>query len=603
MREIDYFTEKKLVEMFSYGNRGVLSFYNNSVYIPSFIKDIFKDYNRESVIQGYKGHEVDGSTGDSEKLEAKYGLQEVRFWMGWTKHALWSPITGWPSFAVGRLFGATQWKSCYFDEITGQFLSQEKGEAARRLNELGNEHHQAGRYEQALVYYQNAYLNNSGNSHEVKTIYNNGIIKARAELDAIELKGEADTAFSEGRYADAKVKYQAAYNKSAVAREKDKYTAGLAKAQVEIEDQTLRNEAEADYIAGRYVNAKRNADQAVVRSAVQARKNEYATIANKAQLEITAKAAFEQAERLYSSGDYDGALNKYREAHTTSRVIAVKNTYNNGITKARAELDAIVLKGEGDTAFNEGRYADAKAKYQAAHTKSTVVREKEKYTAGITRAEVEIEARLAEARGDSIVAAANESLLEGLKEALAEYRQASERSMIKENKDRCLGKVEDLELMITIKESEEQFRQDQDSREQIELSTVIIKSLQEFEEELTKKVIEESRKTYSHELYRKGLDHKERGDEEYDAEDEGAAHEEYRSALGKFKEAIKCGKPEGIITALRELREAFSNLDVEEDVSDTDRVLDELGGVITFSTKSNIEDSLEVLGSGNFEED
>jgi hypothetical protein len=187
--------------------------------------------------------------------------------------------------------------------------------------------------------------------------------------------------------------------------------------------------------------------------------------------------------------------------------------------------------------------------------------------------------------------------LEGLKEALAEYRQASERSMIKENKDRCLGKVEDLELMITIKESEEQFRQDQDSREQIELSTVIIKSLQEFEEELTKKVIEESRKTYSHELYRKGLDHKERGDEEYDAEDEGAAHEEYRSALGKFKEAIKCGKPEGIITALRELREAFSNLDAEEDVSDTDRVLDELGGGVPVVTDIQTQNPVDqILG-------
>ena len=85
---------------------------------------------------------------------------------------------------------------------------------------------------------------------------------------------------------------------------------------------------------------------------------------------------------------------------------------------------------------------------------------------------------MSEERGDSIVADGD------LKEALAEYRQASERSMIKETKDRCLGKVEDLEFIIAIHES----RQERERREKIELEAVIIRSLEEFEEELIKKL-------------------------------------------------------------------------------------------------------------------
>ena len=478
-------------------------------------------------------------------------------------------------------------KTTYNNGITKARAEIEAASAFEQAERL----YSSGDYDGALNKYREAH--STSRVIAVKTTYNNGITKTRAELDAIALKGEGDTAFNEGRYVAAKSKADRAVARSAVQARKNECAAIANKAQTEITAKAAFEQAERLYSSGDYDGALNKYREAHSTSRVIAVKTTYNNGITKARAEIEAASAFEQAERLYSSGDYDGALNKYREAHSTSRVIAVKTTYNNGITKTRAELDAIALKGEGDTAFNEGRYGDAKAKYQAAHTKSTVVREKEKYTAGITRAEVEIEARLAEESGDSIVAAANESLLEELKEALAEYRQASERSMIKENKDRCLGKVEDLELMITIKESEEQFRQEQDSREQIELSTVIIKSLQEFEEELTKKVIEESRKTYSHELYRKGLDHKERGDEEYAAEDEGAAHEEYRKALGKFKEAIKCGKPEGIITALRELREAFSNLDAKEDVLDTDRVLHELGGGIPVVTENPVD---QILG-------
>jgi tetratricopeptide (TPR) repeat protein len=452
--------------------------------------------------------------------------------------------------------------------LWGQKLEKEGNAATNQVTKKE-------KFEAARLKFEEAERTTTDQSN--KTIYRNN--------QAIMLNKIGDILFDSGDYTGAVEKFGAAYAKCSSGYSSEQtFRANRDKAQAEIDALTLKGQAETDFTAGRYADAKAKADQAFAKSTVQIRKSECTSIATKAQTEITARAAFEQAERLYSSGDYDGALNKYREAHTTSRVIAVKTIYNNGIIKARAEIEAASAFEQAERLYSSGDYDGALSKYREAHTTSRVIAVKTIYNNGITKAEVEIESRLAEERGDNIVAAANELSLEKLREALAEYRQASERTIIKENKDRCLGKVEDLELMITIKESEEQFRQDQDRREQIELDTVFIRSLKEFEEELIKKVIEESRKTYSHELCRQGLDHKERGDEEYDAEDEGAAHSEYRNAYDRYKEAMQYGKPEGIRSAFQVLREAFSKLNARKEVSDIDIVLDELGGSVPVVT-------------------
>jgi tetratricopeptide (TPR) repeat protein len=470
--------------------------------------------------------------------------------------------------------------------LWGQKLEKEGNAATNQVTKKE-------KFEAARLKFEEAERTTTDQSN--KTIYRNN--------QAIMLNKIGDILFDSGDYTGAVEKFGAAYAKCSSGYSSEQtFRANRDKAQAEIDALTLKGQAETDFTAGRYADAKAKADQAFAKSTVQIRKSECTSIATKAQTEITARAAFEQAERLYSSGDYDGALNKYREAHTTSRVIAVKTIYNNGIIKARAEIEAASAFEQAERLYSSGDYDGALSKYREAHTTSRVIAVKTIYNNGITKAEVEIESRLAEERGDNIVAAANELSLEKLREALAEYRQASERTIIKENKDRCLGKVEDLELMITIKESEEQFRQDQDRREQIELDTVFIRSLKEFEEELIKKVIEESRKTYSHELCRQGLDHKERGDEEYDAEDEGAAHSEYRNAYDRYKEAMQYGKPEGIRSAFQVLREAFSKLNARKEVSDIDIVLDELGGSVPVVTDiqtqnpSDYEQGPNILG-------
>jgi tetratricopeptide (TPR) repeat protein len=469
------------------------------------------------------------------------------------------------------------------------------------LNKIGDILFDSGDYTGAVEKFGAAYAKCSSGYSSEQTFRANRD-KAQAEIDALTLKGQAETDFTAGRYADAKAKADQAFAKSTVQIRKSECTSIATKAQTEITARAAFEQAERLYSSGDYDGALNKYREAHTTSRVIAVKTIYNNGIIKARAEIEAASAFEQAERLYSSGDYDGALNKYREAHTTSRVIAVKTIYNNGIIKARAEIEAASAFEQAERLYSSGDYDGALSKYREAHTTSRVIAVKTIYNNGITKAEVEIESRLAEERGDNIVAAANELSLEKLREALAEYRQASERTIIKENKDRCLGKVEDLELMITIKESEEQFRQDQDRREQIELDTVFIRSLKEFEEELIKKVIEESRKTYSHELCRQGLDHKERGDEEYDAEDEGAAHSEYRNAYDRYKEAMQYGKPEGIRSAFQVLREAFSKLNARKEVSDIDIVLDELGGSVPVVTDiqtqnpSDYEQGPNILG-------
>ena len=210
-------------------SKGNLVDFGNS--LPSHIRVKFADsmggvtiLDRDStnVVQGYRGPKNNGSSGDSEYLGPSNGLQEVKFWFGVSKHLNWVPIAGWIVYAAGRAAGDTAWHSIYFDSNTGECLSHDKNKAASRLNDIGNDHYQATRYEQALEYYQHAYLNNSGNSH------NDAVYKANRANTLIQLGryedsiAEADSALRlDGNYNCAKDIKATALNKQGCALDQE----------------------------------------------------------------------------------------------------------------------------------------------------------------------------------------------------------------------------------------------------------------------------------------------------------------------------------------------------------------------------------------------
>ena len=69
----------------------------------------------EIVLQGYRGPHANGSSGDSEKLDACYGLQEVKYWYGKSKMINFLPIIGNVAYALSRTVHDTSWHSIYFD--------------------------------------------------------------------------------------------------------------------------------------------------------------------------------------------------------------------------------------------------------------------------------------------------------------------------------------------------------------------------------------------------------------------------------------------------------------------------------------------------------
>jgi tetratricopeptide (TPR) repeat protein len=491
---------------FSKGN--LIDFYNS---LPVHIRAKFVDsiggmsvLDRDvtNVVQGYRGPRNNGSSGDSKYLGSSNGLQEVKFWFGVSKHLNWVPIVGSIVYGIARAAGDTAWHSLYFDSNTGECLSHDKNEAAQRLNEIGNEHHQAGRYEQALEYYQNAYLNNRGNSHNdavYKANRANTLIQFGRYEDSI---AEADTAlrldsgydwakntkaraysawasklWDEKKYIESAAKYKLAYETCTSGYEHEQlYRNNWHNSQAEAYNQEghrlkgLDNrfqEAISEYeraynecpdVEGVYRNnrkiyqnnkaqafnawgmqleqegkesrnteikkqrfeaARLKFEEAERATTDQSNKDIYknnqalmlSKIGNvlfdngdysgavdkygaayskctnsyserqtfldnqrKAQTEITAKAAFEQAERLYSSGDYDGALNKYREAIDLTSDAARRAIYKNaqanslGLWGKQLEQEG---KESGNTEIKKQRFEAARLKFEEAERVTT----------------------------------------------------------------------------------------------------------------------------------------------------------------------------------------------------------------------------------------
>lgn len=172
MRDIDYFTKDKMQ------NKGTFNF---NKHLPYRLEKIFRHALRDRNL-------IDDSTSEMKHYDRSEsnGLTAIRIKTGMDNNVAWIPITGWIAIAASAAL-EDYCHPVYFDTNTGECLGTDKNKAASRLNDIGNDHYQAVRYEQALEYYQHAYLNNSGNSHN----------------DAVYKANRANTLIQLGRYEDS----------------------------------------------------------------------------------------------------------------------------------------------------------------------------------------------------------------------------------------------------------------------------------------------------------------------------------------------------------------------------------------------------------------
>lgn len=149
-----------------------------------------------NVLQGYRGGNGNGSSGDSKVLNLSNGLQEVCYWWGASKHLNWIPILGTVLFVGCRVAGDTDWHRMYFDNEIKQCLSHKKAEAVRNSIKLVI----SIIITKAIQYYHSAYLNIP------KDIYKNN------EAEALNQQGVV--LWNQGKYRDTSKKFKAAYEKA-----------------------------------------------------------------------------------------------------------------------------------------------------------------------------------------------------------------------------------------------------------------------------------------------------------------------------------------------------------------------------------------------------
>ncbi|WP_341792345.1 hypothetical protein [Rickettsia endosymbiont of Gonocerus acuteangulatus] len=349
---------------------------------------------------------------------------------------------------AGKITNVSKWCSLYFDSKTGECLSHNKEVAASKLNEIGRQLFDNGKFSEAKEYFSNAYTHSSNKANY--DVYKDNINKAKAETDAINLNSQGDNLFNQGRYHEAHNKYQEAYDKSQITKEKNKYALYKDKAKTELNAIGLKELGDVEFNAGRYDSAKVKYQEAHDKSQITKEKNKYALYKDKAKTELNAIGLKELGDVEFNAGRYDSAKVKYQEAHDKSQITKEKNKYALYKDKAKTELNAIGLKELGDVEFNAGRYDSAKDKYQQACNKSSVVVNKTTYTNCISKAQVELDAQSAYQCGKMLFSQGKYS------DALKEYQVAHGSSKIMNVKSTYNNEISKVKVEISAKQLYEQ---------------------------------------------------------------------------------------------------------------------------------------------------
>ena len=125
MNDIDYFSEKRLNDV------TLGTFYRN---LPFRLREfVDPTWDVTFVLQGYRGPRrlCDGSSGDSKSIGSTNGIQTVKFRHATSKLALIAPTI----FVAGRLLLDNDWQTLYFEEESGELLSNNLERAKEILQE------------------------------------------------------------------------------------------------------------------------------------------------------------------------------------------------------------------------------------------------------------------------------------------------------------------------------------------------------------------------------------------------------------------------------------------------------------------------------------
>ncbi|WP_425361699.1 hypothetical protein [Candidatus Tisiphia endosymbiont of Mystacides longicornis] len=326
-------------------------------------------------------------------------------------------------------------KSQVSNQYNKYSASREKAKTeieAINLNSQGDILFNQGKYNEAQNKYQAAYDKSQVSNQYNK--YSASREKAKTEIEAINLNSQGDILFNQGKYNEAQNKYQAAYDKSQVSNQYNKYSANRHKARAELEAIELNYQGDDLFNQGKYNKAQSKYQEAYNKSQVNEQRNKYENNNKKVQVELNALNSYQHGEKLFSEGKYSEALKEYQTAYGSSKVIKEKSTYNNGMIKARAEINAKQLYEKGEVLYSAGNYVEAKMKYNEAVHASNVNKDHYHRT-GVKKAQAELDAGKLNDEGNTLFTSGD------FTEAKDKYQQAYNISEVAKKNDGILGRL------------------------------------------------------------------------------------------------------------------------------------------------------------------
>jgi tetratricopeptide (TPR) repeat protein len=298
LTDISYFTEHRMDE-------------NNSkdfvAALPRPLKTQFSKYLTEGhirlpnhVLQGYKS-------------KISYGVSEIKFKYGVTKHIHWLPIIGTVVWLVDEISVSSSWRSIYFDETTGDMINSDEAEKRRSNNQEAEDHYskgekfeKEGKLEEAMNEFGVAYAKSS-ETYKKKSGFHERYVNSQKQF-AESNKTEGVELLNRKEFKSAAKKFQIAMENAQNNTERNKYKAERDHAEAQaLSEEGVKLESSQNYTEA---IKKHNAAIDLCPSSHSESKTEFKN--------RSAEASYQWSLEFYSERYYDEILRVLSKAKENS---------------------------------------------------------------------------------------------------------------------------------------------------------------------------------------------------------------------------------------------------------------------------------------------
>ncbi|KAL1489920.1 hypothetical protein ABEB36_013846 [Hypothenemus hampei] len=226
---------------------------------------------------------------------------------------------------------------------------------AEQLYEQGEVLYCTGKYVEAKIKYNEAVHTSKVNKDYYSSL---GVVKAQTELDAVELNEQGNMLFVSGNFSEARDKYQQAYDISEVAKKSDgffrkllysphEYKSNIDKAQTELNAIALNDRADVLLSQGKFAEAIKKYQAAYDKTQVFNQRKQYKNNRDLIQAKVYNREGYKLLSEAKAERDFALKILRYKNAQEKFEKAINKrpsyHVYRNSLTKALAAIKMIEI--------------------------------------------------------------------------------------------------------------------------------------------------------------------------------------------------------------------------------------------------------------------